>query len=379
MGLPAESQSRPIKVLHVITGLGVGGAESMLASLAQAPTRNLVQSVVSLIPGGFHAARLRAGGVSVTELSVNRPTRAAAEILRLAKIIRAERPDVIQGWMYHGNLAALAALSLSGRRATPLAWGIRCSDRSATLEPWTLRAVIRAGAPLTRFSDVLIANSQAGLDYHLLRGYRNGHAVVIRNGIDVDRFRPDPQMRREVRLRLGLRTEDLVLAHVARVHPMKDHATFVDVVRSLPNVRALAIGAGTEALPDIPNLKRLGRSSEISDLLTASDVVVSTSAYGEGFSNAIGEGMAAALVPIATDVGDARVIIGDTGTVVPIRSPSHLREAVEAVEALPRAEVASRGERARERIATRFGLKTAIAEFTQLYVDMVRSSREGGT
>jgi glycosyltransferase involved in cell wall biosynthesis len=365
-------------VLHVITGLGVGGAESMLASLVGARPKGLDQAVVSLVPDGFHAGRLRELGLRVTELALNRTTRVAGDLMRLAGILRDERPDVVQGWMYHGNLAAMIALAMAGRRQTTrLVWGIRCSDRTASLEPWTLRAVIRAGAPFTRFTDMLVANSQAGLDYHADRGYHAPRSLVIHNGIDSLRYRPDPQVRAAIRHALALRPDDVVLAHVARVHPMKDHATFVQVVRSLPNVRALAVGVGTEALPDVPNLKRLGRRSDVPDLLAASDIIVSSSAYGEGFSNALAEGMAAGLVPVSTNVGDARVIVGDTGIVTPIRSESALREAIASLAALPRQELAQRGARARERIANQFSLDRAIGEFTRLYVELAAHGPHG--
>jgi glycosyltransferase involved in cell wall biosynthesis len=368
-------------VLHVITGLGVGGAESMLVSLLTTRNPELDQSVVSLMPDGFHATRLRDHGIAVEELDLHRPSRTAADILRLARIIRVERPDVVQGWMYHGNLAALLSLSLSGRRdATRLAWGIRCSDRTASAEPLALRAVIRLGAPFTRFSDVLVANSQVGLDYHVQQGYRTRRTLVIHNGIDTTRYRPDPAAREAMRHELGFRPEDVVLVHVARVHPMKDHGTFLEALRglrALPRVRALAIGVGTEALPDLPNLTRLGRRSDVPALLTAADIIVSSSAYGEGFSNALAEGMAAGLVPVATAVGDAHVIVGDTGTVIPIRSARALGDAAADLAALGPALLRRRGQEARDRIVTHFNLERAIGQFANLYAGLATHSPNG--
>jgi glycosyltransferase involved in cell wall biosynthesis len=373
--------SRRVRVLHVITGLGVGGAESMLVSLLTTHNAELDQSVVSLMPDGFHATRLRDQGIAVDELDLHRPSRAAADILRLARIIRVKRPDVVQGWMYHGNLAALLSLSLSGRRdATRLAWGIRCSDRTASAESLTLRAVIRLGAPFTRFSDVLVANSQVGLDYHVQHGYRTRRTLVIHNGIDTTRYRPDPAAREAMRHELGFSPGDVVLVHVARVHPMKDHGTFLEALRglrALPRVRALAIGVGTEALPDLPNLTRLGRRSDVPALLTAADVIVSSSAYGEGFSNAVAEGMAAGLVPVATAVGDSQVIVGDTGTVIPIRSARALGDAAADLAALGPAMLRRRGQEARDRIVARFSLERAIGQFTNLYADLAGHIPDG--
>jgi glycosyltransferase involved in cell wall biosynthesis len=96
-------------------------------------------------------------------------------------------------------------------------------------------------------------------------------------------------------------------------------------------------------------------------------MIVSSSAYGEGFSNAIAEGMAAGLVPVATDVGDARVIIGDTGTIVPPRSPSELAGAIRAELAAGYEARLARGAAARERIVNKFSIERAADRFEAIY------------
>ena len=367
----ARGVAEPLRVMHVITGLGVGGAEAMLASLVGARPEGLDQTVVSLIPDGFHASPIRQRGVSVFELAFDRRSHIPADLWHLARLIRDIAPQIVQGWMYHGNIAAMIALALARRRPrTRLAWGIRCSDRASSNESLQLSAVIRTGAYLSPLIDALVANSHAGLDYHAHQGYSAPRQLVIHNGIDTERFHPDAARRSALRLSLGLATTDFVVAHVARMHPMKDHATFVEAMRQLPNVKALAIGAGTESLPQLPNLHRLGRRSDVPALLVAADVVVSSSAYGEGFSNAVAEGMAAGLVPVATDVGDTREIVGDTGVVVPPRSPSALARGVAEVAALSPEESHRRGLRSRERIRLQFGLETATTKFASLYRDL---------
>jgi glycosyltransferase involved in cell wall biosynthesis len=358
----------PLRVLHVITGLGVGGAESMLASLVGARPPELEQEVVSLLSNGFHVPEMRRRGTPVSELDFEDTMKIPMDAWKLVATIRRMKPHVVQGWMYHGNLASLAAVALSGRRRqTQLAWGIRCSDRDTGAERLQLRAVIRASAHLSPHSDALVANSQAGLEYHTKHGYRSRQMLVIHNGIDTHRYPPESALRTLVRDTLGLAPSDLVVAHVARVHPMKDHATLMEVARLLPNVRVLAIGAGTEALDGPPNLRKLGRRDDIPALLAASDVIASSSAYGEGFSNALAEGMAAGLVPVATDVGDAREIIGDSGSIVGPRSPGELADAIAALAALPSEELSRKGAAARARVETHFGLDASIRSFTALY------------
>jgi len=270
--------------------------------------------------------------------------------------------------MYHGDLAALVALVMSGRRRqTHLVWGIRCSDMDLRRYGLGLRLAVKACTLLSRWPDLVTANSVVGLNHHLSLGYRPRRAEVVANGIDVEEFRPDPAVRDAVRRELDLAEEDIVVAHVARVDAMKDHASFLAAMMELPELQAILIGAGTENLPEGRNLLRLGRRRDVARLLAASDFVISSSRFGEGFSNALAEGMACGLPAIATDVGDARLIVGDSGLVVP---PGDARALAAAIRTLSREPVMARAERAakaRARIVEQFALAGAVRRFGELY------------
>lgn len=360
------------RVMHVITALDIGGAESMLAALATAKTATFERRVVALVAGGAHAQRLRRAGVPVDELGFRRGLPNPHQLWRLAQLIRTHKPDVIQSWMYHADLVALLALGISGRRRqTRLAWGIRCSDMDTTQYGPLLRGTIRVCAALSARPDAIVANSQAGLAVHKRRGYAPRRAAVIYNGIDVTRFRPDPVVRAAVRRDLSLGSDERVVAHVARVDPMKDHKSLLAAMDELPNISVLAIGLGTERLPATKNLHRLGRRDDIANLLAASDLIVSSSAFGEGFCNAIAEGMAAGLPAVATDVGDARTIVGDTGLIVPPRDPPALAAAIRQL-LIHDSDVARRelGGRARNRIEACFSLDNAVKQFEALWQEL---------
>jgi glycosyltransferase involved in cell wall biosynthesis len=358
--------------MHVITALDVGGAESMLAALATAKTTVFEQRVVSMVTGGAHVARLRHAGVPVDELGFQRGIPDIRHLWRLSRLVQLHKPDVIQSWMYHADLAALFALGLSGRRRfTRLAWGIRCSDMDTRQYGPLLRATIRLCISLSGRPDAVVANSEAGLAAHKRRGYAPRRAAVIYNGIDAARFRPDPVARAEIRRELSLEADDRVVAHVARVDPMKDHQTLLSAMNELPDVSILAIGLGTENLPESHNLYRLGRRDDVPRLLAASDLIVSSSAFGEGFCNAIAEGMSAELPAVATDVGDSRTIIGETGLIVPPRDPFSLATAIRRVLNEESDSVRhERGIRARARIKTNFSLETAVKRFEMLWQEL---------
>lgn len=374
------ANARPRKLLYVITDLRVGGAEAMLVRLATAtPALADAITVASLLAGGPHAERLRASGVRVVELGFDTARGIPAGLFRLAMLIAETRPDIVQGWMYHGDLAALLALCVCGRRrSTRLAWSIRCSDLDFRRYGLQLRLVVKACAWLSRWPDVVTANSEAGLMAHRRLGYRPRRAEVVLNGIDTERFRPDPAARAAVRGELGLAADATVIAHVARVDPMKDHAGFLAAMAELPDLTAMLIGLGTEQLPERPNLLRLGRRDDVPRLLAAADFIVSSSAFGEGFSNALAEGMACGLPAVATDVGDARTIVGDTGLIVPPRDPRALALALRALAQEPADLRAARRRRVRERIVENFTLAQALQRFAVLYASILGSGGAGG-
>ena len=340
-------------ILHVISGLRTGGAERMLLALvAELTRRGLPQHVVTLTPGGPNEAPLRALEAAVHAFDP-RGLRAPRDLLALARLVRRLRPAVVQGWLYHGDLFAALAHRLAGRpRGVRLAWGLRNSDIDAA----RYGRLLAAGRLLSRWPDVVIANSRSGADFHLGAGYRPRRLAVVPNGIDADRFRPDPAARAATRAALGLPAGAAVAVHAARIDPMKDHAGLLAAAALTPEVRYLLLGDGTEGLALPPNARALGRVADPERVLAAGDLVVSASAFGEGFSNALAEGMCAGLVPVATDTGDARDILGGHGALVPPRDPVALAAAVGAMAALAPAAREAMGLAARAHVAARYGL-----------------------
>ena len=350
--------------MHVISGLGLGGAERMLTETAIGlHQRGLAQHVVSLRGRGHYADQLESAGLSVSAFDVASVSQALSAFGPLRQAVRRFAPDVIQGWMYHGDLAATVIHVVAGggpRRR--LFWNIRASN----MDDARYARVIRAGAWLSKWPEAMVANSLAGVAYHAAHGYRPRRVVVIPNGIDTDRFRPDPIARSELRVPFGL-GDKVVVVHVARVDPMKDHATFLAAMAGLPDISGLLIGAGTETLDCPPNVRALGPQSHPERFYAAADVVVSSSAFGEGFSNALAEGMSAGLLPIATDVGDAARIIGVSGQIVVPRDPSALAAAIKSAAALSAEQRRIRGVDARARIVGSFAQAQAIDAYARLY------------
>jgi glycosyltransferase involved in cell wall biosynthesis len=352
-------------ILHIISGLGIGGAEAALAQVATAlQARGLPQHIVCVGAVDNRAGVLRSSGVEVTVLGIDSAVRVPRGLFRLARLIRRLDPMVVQGWMYHGNiLAALAhrMVGRSGRRR--LYWNLRASNMD------TLRygGIIRAGAILSAWPDMVIANSMAGVKFHDERGFHPRRVEVILNGIDTQKFRPDAQARAALRAEFGIPADAVVAIHAARVDPMKDHSALLAAMAAVPQLHGLLVGAGTEALTVPDNVYAIGLRHDLPRLYAAADIVVSSSAFGEGFSNVVAEGMSAGLIPVATDVGDAREIIGDTGDVVAPGDRAALAGALAAVTGCPAEERRARGMRSRARIVERFPLGAMIDAYSRLY------------
>ncbi len=373
-----------MKIVHVITGLGTGGAENMLANLVTGTDRSCFQSVVvSLLRPGPLASRIAEAGVRVESLGMRRGAPGPGALLRLAGLLRRERPDVVQTWLYHADLLGLLAAGLA--RVGPVAWNLRCSDMDFASTGRLTRWVVAVNARLSGRPAVVVANSARAVDVHRSLGYRPRRFEVIPNGFDTGRFCPDPEARATMRRELGVAPDAPVVGMVARFDPQKDHPTLLAALalvrREHPGLRALLCGDGVEpgnaALAEAVRCQGLedavlllGRRADPERVHAALDVAVLSSAFGEGMPNAVGEAMACAVPCAATDVGDTATLMGETGRVVPPRDPEALARAVSSLLSLPGDGRRELGLAARKRIASDYSLPGIIARYESLYRDL---------
>jgi glycosyltransferase involved in cell wall biosynthesis len=358
-------------VLHVIPSLGIGGAENMLALLVTAKrSRPIAHVVVDFFGGGDPANAIRGAGVPIHQLGLKHAVDAPMALLRMVRLVRQIRPAAIQSWLYYADLMSLWALELSGCRSTTrLYWGVRCSSIDQSQYSASLRWTIAACAKRANRPDAVVANSFAGRAAHRSLGYSPRAFPVIPNGVDLDRFRPDAASRVRIRNQLGVPEAKPLVIHVARVDPMKGHDVLLAVARTLPDIAFLSVGPGTQSLDAPSNVTKLGSRSDVPALYAAADLALSTSAFGEGFSNAIVEAMAAGVPVVATDVGDAKRIIGGTGEIVPSRNAPAMAAAIGRLVFEPEAQRRQRTIASRQRIETHYSLDRAVAAFDALHLD----------
>lgn len=380
-----------IKILHIINDLSIGGAEMMLYKLLSGINRERFDPVViSLIDRGKLRDQIEALGIPVytTRMKPGRPTPAA--ILRLIRITRRLKPDLIQGWMYHSCLAGQLANTFSARKA-PVLWGIHCSDICSISEKKMTLAMIKLCAPLSKLPSNIIFVSESSRSEHKSFGYSVENSRVLPNGIDTQLFVPSASARLSVRSEMGLPEDAFLIGLVGRYHPMKDHTNFLQaaslLLKTHPGIHFLLIGRGINpenkalrgAIQDLGLLNQihlLGERNDTPRLSAALDIFTLSSSYGESFPNVIGEAMSCGVPCVVTDVGDAAWIVGETGRIVPRRDPEAMANGWSELIALGAEERKTLGKAARLRVRERFPLDSVVAQYEALYENALVETTE---
>lgn len=375
-------------MLHVINDLSVGGAEMMLYKLLSgADSSRFSPAVVSLGGRSTLDARVEALGVPVHNVGM-KPSRlpTPAQLGRLGSVVRRFAPDLIQGWMYHGCLAAELARATAARRA-PVVWSIHSCNDDLTLEKRMTAAIIRLCGRLSGRAARIIYVSEASRRQHEAMGYAAKNSRVIPNGFDTTHFAPSTEARASVRAELGVSEDHLLISLIGRFHPMKDHINFLRAAALLSEDYHAAhfMLVGREVDADNPVLRRLvarwglggrahllGQRDDIPRLIAASDICALSSSYGESFPLVVGEAMACGVPCVVTDVGDAARLVGPTGLVVPPRNSEALAEAWRELIRLGSEGRAQLGEAARERVRENFLLASVIAQYETLFRAVVQ-------
>jgi glycosyltransferase involved in cell wall biosynthesis/GT2 family glycosyltransferase len=367
------------RIMHVITGLAIGGAETTLLKLLSVTSGDFEPVVVSLTDEGTIGPFVSRLGIPVYSLRLDRTVPHPIRTLSIVSLARRLRPQLIQGWMPHGNLMASLAGGFSETRP-PVMWSIHQSLYSLSSEPWRTRAAIRLATGFSRKTAAIIYVSRTSKKQHEALGYHASNGLVIPNGIDCVTFRPDEAARREVRAELGIENDAILVGLVARYHPMKDHATFLRaaaaVSRVHPSVRFALVGLGTREHPAILALIRelqlqervllLGERQDMPRLTAAFDIACSSS-WTEAFSISLGEAMACGIPCVVTDVGDSAYMVADTGISVPPARPEAFAQALcHLIESEP-AYRRQLGMAARRRVEEEFSLPVIVRRYELLY------------
>jgi glycosyltransferase involved in cell wall biosynthesis len=333
-------------IVHIITGLNNGGAEAVLFRLVtnDRPNKHIIISMMGM---GKYGALLREAGILVRCLNMPKGRVNLKGLIYLWKLIRRSEPDVVQTWMYHADIIGGALARLAGVRN--LIWGVRNSTLVPGLTSRTTILVARLCATASYLIPYRIVTcAQRALDVHIALGYSPSKFFLIPNGYDLNHYKPDSHSRKRLRLEWGINERVTLLGMVARFDPQKDIDNFLQALKIVsdinPNFHCVLIGSGmdmgnTQLIESLTRngvekkVSLLGPHNHIAAVMNALDIHILSSKFGEAFPNVLAEAMACGTPCISTDVGDAKIIINNTGWIVPPQSPQSLSGAIlEALE-----------------------------------------------
>ncbi|MES2594119.1 MAG: glycosyltransferase [Verrucomicrobiota bacterium] len=389
-GTPApQSSTQPQRVLWITTGLGTGGAEMMLTQIITGLPHHQ-HAVISLTSGGKYVEPLRAAGAQVYSLDMptGRPTlRALGRLFRLAWQVK---PAVIMGWMYHGCLAAVM-VKIFRLGLGRVIWNIRQSLYDLGLEKRGSALVIRALSWLSFFAETITYNSRLSAKQHEETGYPASKTKLVPNGFDLEKWNKFATSTAFVPASSSMAVQETFrkddtsafprIGRFGRFTDMKDYPTFLAaaalIAKDHPLAEFLLAGTGVDesnleltALVERYTLQKqvrlLGERNDLPAITASLDVAVSSSSFGEGFPNVVGEAMACAVPVVATDIGDTSWVMGGAGRLVPAKDPQALAAACLEILALTDVERHQIGEKGCSRISEHFSLQSVLSEFDSM-------------
>jgi len=317
-------------ILFLLRSFSIGGAERQLTLLASGLQQSGYSVKVAVFYGGGPLEeKARAMGIQIVDLKRRGRWDLFSFFFRLIGLIRKEHPDILHSYLQVPNIwAAFVKLVLP---RTKVVWGIRASNVAVENYGLQVQLTNRAESVLAGIPDWIICNSKSGMFHAVEMGYPKEKMCVIPNGTDTRHFFRDRKSGLKMREQWGIKANQKLIGMVGRMDPMKDYPNFLQaaslLVRERKDICFVCVGDGPDKLvQEYRELSRslklekfliwAGRQEDMLSVYNVLDILVLSSAYGEGFSNALGEAMACGVPCVATDVGDAAQLIGSLGEVV---------------------------------------------------------------
>lgn len=371
------------KILFLTRSLNAGGAERQLVITAKELVKRDYQvTVLTFYSGGFYAKELSSTKVHLHSLNKKGRWDMLAFYFRLIIQLKKEAPDVLYSFLGNANIFSVLARPFIER--IRIVWGIRASNMDLNRYDWAYRFSYWLERRLAPFSDCIIANSHAGFEYAGTNGFPWSKMRVIPNGIDTNQFRPDREAGEKLRQTWGINGNEKLVGLIGRIEPMKGHSIFLEAAALLKqrfnNIRFVCVGKGKSKYEHAMHERAIelgleevliwaGIHTNMLAVYNALDIAVSSSSYGEGFPNIVGEAMACGVPCIVTDVGDSARIVGDPDLVVEPRNPEQLAHTI--FNTLQRKEENNWTEASRKRIEENFSINRLI--------DLTEQSLSGNT
>ncbi len=370
----------PKKIVHIIIGLNVGGAELMLKRLVlhSQKTGEFQHSVISLTDTGVVGPDLQDKGITVYSLGMGSNLSVPRTFARLRKLLKKLQPDVVQTWMYHADfLGGLASKSLN---VDKIIWGIRTTDVSQGPSKLTTH-LSKVCAKLSYYiPDAIVCAAHVSKDYHLSIGYDESKMMVIPNGFDVEALSSTKEEGLEIRKQVNLSPDDIVIGSVGRFNPVKNQKLFVDVaanlVKDFPDLKFMIVGrdnttenkelmAWIRQYDLTDSFRLLGQRDDVPKCLKAMDVFCLHSKT-EGFPNVVGEAILSDTVCVATNVGDVGVLL-DKESLALSNDVNGLSEVIKNYLNYPKHKLIEKTNQNKHNVITKYSMEAVLNKFHSLY------------
>ncbi|MGJ0338334.1 glycosyltransferase [Aliarcobacter cryaerophilus] len=358
------------KILFVITGLGMGGAENQVINLADnLQYRGYSVTIAYILEPSIVLPKNN--NVKVIFLHGEKSIKGIFKAyINLVKLINNIRPNIVHSNMYHANIISRLAKLFS--KIPKLICTAHSNNEGGIFRMVTYRITNFLGDVFTNVSEKAVS------EFESKKAVSKNTMLAMHNGIDTNKFIFNQESRNILRKELKIENKKVFIS-IGRFDEAKDYPNLLNafsiVYKKYKDIHLLIVGDGSlrvtiESMIINLNIEEsvtlLGIRKDVEKLLSASDIFVLSSAW-EGFGLVVAEAMACERIVVSTDCGGVSEVLGNCGFLLESRNSNLLAETMKKAYFLGQQEVYSLGKKAKQRILNKYSLDRVVDKWEIIY------------